>query len=162
DDWRARWLRFASGLSGVGDVPDPDDRDACELWIDTAAAAFARQFQMTEQFRAFWRGGGVMPLVRRLNGAGIGRLVEVLGSLRTNAPQGVPTGILTHLDTSQTLGVNVEIQAQTFGTRFLAAQYLNERFAAAELQDVERDCGIWAWLALFYFEELCPAGAGGR
>jgi hypothetical protein len=57
DDWRGRWLRFASGMSGVGDVPDPEDRDACEVWIDTAVAAFARQFQMTEQFRAFWRGG---------------------------------------------------------------------------------------------------------
>lgn len=57
DDWRVRWLRFAAGMSGVGDIPDPEDRDASESWIDTAVAAFARQFQMIEQFRSFWRGG---------------------------------------------------------------------------------------------------------
>jgi hypothetical protein len=56
DDWPSRWLRFACGLSGVGDVPDPEDRDACEVWIDTAVAAFARQFRMMDQFHAFWRG----------------------------------------------------------------------------------------------------------
>jgi hypothetical protein len=103
-----------------------------------------------------------MPLVRRLNGAGIARLTEFLDSLRTNAPQGVPTAILTYSETSEPIGVNVEIELQTFGTRFMAAQYLNDRFTAGGLQDVERDCGLWAWLALFYFDELCPAGAGGR
>ncbi len=56
EDWQPRWLRFATSLSGVTDVPDPDDRDACEAWIDTAVAAFARQFNMMDQFRAFWRG----------------------------------------------------------------------------------------------------------
>jgi hypothetical protein len=43
-------------MSGVGEVPEPDDYDACDDWIDTAVAAFARQFQMMDQFRAFWRG----------------------------------------------------------------------------------------------------------
>jgi hypothetical protein len=57
DDWRSRWLRFASSMSGVGEVPDQEDGDACDVWIDTAVAAFARQFQMIEQFRVFWRGG---------------------------------------------------------------------------------------------------------
>jgi hypothetical protein len=57
EDWRSRWLRFAVGLSGVGDVPDTEDLDACEVWIDAAVAAFARQFQMTDQFHTFWRGG---------------------------------------------------------------------------------------------------------
>jgi hypothetical protein len=103
-----------------------------------------------------------MPLVRRLNGAGIAQLTEFLDSHRTENPQGVPTGILTHPDTSEALGVNVEVEVRTFGTRFMAAQYLNDRFTAGGLQDVEQDCGLWAWLALFYFDELCPAGAGGR
>jgi hypothetical protein len=103
-----------------------------------------------------------MPLVRRLNQAGIARMIEFLDSLRTDTPQGVPSGILTHPDMSLALATNVEIQQQTFGTRFAAAQYLNDRFTAAGLQNVEGDCGLWAWLALYYFEELCPPGAGGR
>jgi hypothetical protein len=103
-----------------------------------------------------------MPIIRRLNQAGVARLVEFLDSLCTDTPQGVPAGILTHTDTSQALDVGVEIQQRTFGTRIVAAQYLNECFTAAALQNVEGDCGLWAWLALFYFEELCPAGAGGK
>jgi hypothetical protein len=103
-----------------------------------------------------------MPLVRRLNGAGIARLAEFLDSQRTDTPQGVPNAILSHGATSEPIGVNVEIELQSFGTRFKAAQYLNERFMAGGLQDVERDVGLWAWLALFYFNELCPADQRGR
>jgi len=57
DSWQARWLRFASALPGVGDVPDHWDRESCEGWIDTVVASFAQQYQMMDQFRSFWRGG---------------------------------------------------------------------------------------------------------
>lgn len=103
-----------------------------------------------------------MPLVRRLNGVGIARMAEFLDSLTTDTPQGVPTAILTQPETSGPLAVSVNVEQQTFGARFHAAQYLNDCFTETGLQNAEADCGLWAWLALFYFEELCPAGSGGR
>lgn len=103
-----------------------------------------------------------MPLVRRLNGAGIARLTEFLDSLRTETPQGAPTAILTHPETSEAIEANVEVEPRAFGTRIAVAQYMNDRFQASMLENVERDRGLWAWLALFYFDELCPAGACGR
>jgi hypothetical protein len=55
----------------------------------------------------------------------------------------------------------VEIEKRTFGSRLEAAKYLDEQFSTAELTDVERDVGLWSWLALFYFDELCPADSSG-
>jgi hypothetical protein len=103
-----------------------------------------------------------MTRLRRLNQTGIQRFTEFLLSLSTDTPQGRPVDILTDSATSEELGVPIEVEARTFGSRFAVGRYLDERFSAAGLKDVESDCGLWAWLALFYFEELCPPGPQGR
>jgi len=103
-----------------------------------------------------------MPLVRRLNQAGITRLIEFLDSLNTTSPQGVPSGILADAATSDPVELAIEVETRTFGSRFAAAQYLSDRFVAGGLENAELDVGLWTWLALFYFEELCPSGTGGR
>src|SRR5262245_52923917 len=101
-----------------------------------------------------------MPPLRRLNEAGLRRLTEFLDSLKTDTPQGVPGAILTHADTSEDIGAVIDVEGRTFGSRFAAAEDLHARLAG--LRDVEQDRGLWAWLALFYFEELCPPGRGNR
>src|SRR5262249_34359078 len=53
----ARWLRFATGLPGVGPIPAKDDGDR-DQWIDDAVAAFARQQAMLDRFIAGWLKGG--------------------------------------------------------------------------------------------------------
>jgi hypothetical protein len=70
--------------------------------------------------------------------------------------------ILTDPLTSEELGCQVHIEEQTFASRFEAAGYLDEKFAASGLKGVERDRGLWAWLSLFYFDQLCPADGHGR
>ena len=49
-----------------------------------------------------------------------------------------------------------------FGRRFAAAEYLFNLFKDSGLSDIERDRGLWAWLSLFYFDELCPPDARRR
>lgn len=48
DDWRSRWLLFASRIPGVGAVPR--DKDEYDDWIDNAVEAFARHFGMRTRF----------------------------------------------------------------------------------------------------------------
>ena len=43
-DWRSRWLMFASRLPGSGQVPSA--RDDIGDWIDNAVAAFSRRFRL--------------------------------------------------------------------------------------------------------------------
>jgi hypothetical protein len=77
------------------------------------------------------------------------------GSLQT------PVSILTDAQSTEPLGVNIEVEARTFANRFEVAEYLHSRFAPADLTDIERDRGLWAWLSLFYFDVVCPPGKGG-
>jgi hypothetical protein len=48
DAWQSKWLRFATSIPGVGNVPkSADDHDD---WIVDAASAFARRFNMRSRY----------------------------------------------------------------------------------------------------------------
>ncbi|HEX9723993.1 MAG TPA: hypothetical protein VGC53_06890 [Vicinamibacteria bacterium] len=98
----------------------------------------------------------------RLNEAGIEKLSKYLDSLRTDTPEPYPASILTDAETSQSLDPPVEIVPRSFANRFEAARYLNEVLARSNINAPESDQGLWAWLALFYFDQLCPPGNNGR
>jgi hypothetical protein len=99
--------------------------------------------------------------LRRLNAAGLARLNEFLDSLNTQEPQEVPVSALTDPETSLSLSVSVEVAPRTFTTRFELADYLDSKLADSGLGDVANDVGLWAWLALYYFDQLCPADKSG-
>src|SRR5437879_4205771 len=103
-----------------------------------------------------------MTQVRRLNELGLQRLGEFLDSLKTDTPQGYPAGLLADPAATGEIGLDIMVEPQTFGSRYEAAKYLDDRLTSSRLREVERDKGLWAWLALFYFDELCPPAAGNR
>lgn len=103
-----------------------------------------------------------MSLVRRLNETGLQRLTGFLHSLKAGIPQSVPADVLTHSNTSESIGVEIEIEHRAFASRLEAAKYLDERLSSSGLRNIDRDRGLWAWLSLFYFEELCPPDEDGR
>lgn len=53
DDWRSRWLCFATLFPGVDEPPEEDDPDDMKRgWIDNAVDAFARKIKACEEFEA--------------------------------------------------------------------------------------------------------------
>ena len=56
DDWRARWLRFAVSLPGVGDPPGENEEDRLDDWIDLAASAFCRRYNIRQTYERYWTG----------------------------------------------------------------------------------------------------------
>jgi hypothetical protein len=56
DDWRSQWVRFATLLPGLGELPEPDDVDSRYDWIDKVVAAFAKKIQGRLKFEGFWKG----------------------------------------------------------------------------------------------------------
>ena len=102
-----------------------------------------------------------MTLLRRRNERGLNRLTDFLTSLTTDAPLSVPVEILTDPATAEGVGVEIKVNLRTFGTRMEAARYLDDKLSGSGLRNIDRDRGLWAWLALFYFEELCPPGPNG-
>jgi hypothetical protein len=101
--------------------------------------------------------------LRRLTEAGIQAFGSFLDVLESEPTRLIPEELLTDSVKSVPISDEVEIEKRTFGSRLEAAKYLDEQFSVAGLADVERDVGLWSWLALFYFDELCPADtSGGR
>ncbi|MEO7415157.1 MAG: hypothetical protein ABIZ81_17580 [Opitutaceae bacterium] len=54
-----------------------------------------------------------------------------------------------------------EIESRIFANRLEAGQYLNELVTAAGISQPEKNRGLWAWLTLFYFDQVCPADPSG-
>jgi len=100
--------------------------------------------------------------LRRLNEKGMMRFVEFLDSLIGEKPMPYPTELLTDPEATEEIIPCNEIEHHSFGSRYAAAKYLYKVFKDSGLTNIEHDRGLWAWLALFYFDELCPPGARGR
>lgn len=100
--------------------------------------------------------------LKRLNDKGIARFADFLDSLTGEAPFPYPSALLTDPEATEEISPSIEIDQRTFGNRYAAAEYLYSLFKDSGLGNIERDRGLWAWLSLFYFEELCPSDASGR
>jgi hypothetical protein len=93
--------------------------------------------------------------LRRLNDEGVLRFSEYLDALRTNPSSPPPSELLTAASTSEEVG-NLEIEKQSFANRLAAGRWLHDTIEAARLRDAARDKGLWAWLSLLHFDEVCP------
>lgn len=97
--------------------------------------------------------------LRRLNDAGIAQFSEYL----SGGASGVrPDHLLTHPDTSEPLSVSVKLSGQKYANRYEFGRDLVVRLGALDIALISNDRGLWTWLALCLFDQLCPAGADGR
>src|ERR1051326_1782723 len=101
-----------------------------------------------------------MKTVGILNEEGIRRLAEFLARLKAGEDVPVPVELLDDPETSAPLIPPVEIDDQNFVSRLDAAQYLAAKIGG--LRDVNYNRGLWAWLALFYFDRVCPPDSSGH
>ena len=101
-------------------------------------------------------------LVRVLNDEGNRIFREYLDRLRAGATETPPKGLLTSALTSDPFEPEVSVDDGPFASREQLGRYLVERFAVAETRVISRNAGLWNWLALFYFDDLCPANASGN
>jgi hypothetical protein len=99
--------------------------------------------------------------LRKLTESGIQAFSAYLDVLELDATRLTPEELLTDPIMSAPVGDTIEVEKRTFESRSEAAKYLDEQFSMSELTDLERDVGLWSWLALFYFDQLCPVGASG-
>ena len=100
--------------------------------------------------------------VRRLNTRGIERFEGFLDSVTAGPPQPYPEQVLLDDHSSERLQESMDVERRGFRSRFEAARYLYERLGHSGMKDVDRDKGLWAWLALFYFEQICPVDKSGH
>lgn len=100
--------------------------------------------------------------LRRLNQIGIDCFSEFIDSLASSTPMPYPESLLTDGEATEDISPAIVVEQQQFGSRYAAAEYLYNLFKDTDLVGIERDHGLWAWLSLFYFEQLCPANSKGE
>lgn len=97
----------------------------------------------------------------RLTDEGIEQFRSYLIQLKGTPGLEPPWKLLTDRGTSARVNDAPEVPQRTFANR-LEAECLDALIQEAEIADPERDAGLWTWLTLFYFDQLCPAEKGER
>lgn len=101
--------------------------------------------------------------LRRLNNTGISHFVGWLDSLRAGEKDPAPLHLLEYAEFSEELEWDVDVDDRAFQNRYELGQYLVDRLAGCDQRAIQNDAGLWTWLALFWFDRLCPAEPdGGR
>lgn len=94
----------------------------------------------------------------KLNAVGIERFGQFRASYNSGANPAELKGLLEDAACSEEVHPHIEVEAQQLSTRFAVGEYLNTLFSSEAVPGLDVDRGIWAWLAAFHFELLCPSG----
>ncbi len=104
--------------------------------------------------------------VRRLSLAGRVSFSEYIDALRLDGTLPPPLDLLTDATKSAEAGFPATVEREPLGrkfeTRLEFGRYLVDRLAPQNRVDLSFDIGLWAWLALYYFDQLCPSSDGRR
>jgi len=73
-----------------------------------------------------------------------------------------PVELLEDPALTELLPGEVDVAARKFATRLEAGRFLNDLMETANVQLPEHNQGLWTWLTLFYFDEVCPPDGNGR
>jgi len=101
--------------------------------------------------------------IRILNDDGMARFKEFIDSLRSGADQNTPAYLLTSDEYSIECELAIEIDAdRVFDSRYEMGKYLADLFSSHNIGSVIGTQGFWSWIALLWFDQLCPIVAGKR
>lgn len=99
--------------------------------------------------------------LRRLTDAGVADFSAWVGRLNETPKLDPPLRLLADDATSEPFRPEVEVEQQSFANRYEAARYLAQKLAVPGVLNPESDVGLWTWLTLLYFDQLCPKRADG-
>lgn len=100
--------------------------------------------------------------LRKLNGKGVLHFRQYLARLHDNPGLSPPIEILSDNKYSDGLTGNINIENKTFPNRMEIARHLNDIFSVEDHDNISTDIGLWGWLSLFYFDQVCPSKNGIR
>jgi len=97
-----------------------------------------------------------MSQVRKLNQKGIEVFQIYINELNKGKQESPLFPILYDKTYSTPLDPIVEIENIKFESRLDAAKYFSKIFSNLNSQQVSIDVGLWSWLSLYYFDQVCP------
>ncbi|MCG7984688.1 MAG: hypothetical protein JAY90_18300 [Candidatus Thiodiazotropha lotti] len=98
---------------------------------------------------------------RRLNEQGMDAFQRHIQELADGTKLDTPAHLLTDPRYSEEIDTDVEVDPREFQTRFELGIYLTDILKETPIQALMGDTGFWSWLALYWFDQLCPQQANG-
>lgn len=86
---------------------------------------------------------------------------QFLDSLGTDEPEDFPDYVLYEAEYSKPIEGRVLVAQKSFDTRIEFAGYIDEILEEAGLADESIEPAVWAWLAMCFFEQVCPKKRSG-
>jgi hypothetical protein len=99
---------------------------------------------------------------RRLTEKGISQFRDYLAKLRKDRSLAIPERLLVDPECSESIRGAPSVERPGFATKRQAAEYLAKSLAPLGASDIMRDAGLWSWLALYYFQDICPKDSEGK
>jgi hypothetical protein len=95
-------------------------------------------------------------LVRALTSTGLEQFRAYLAQIRGGANVEPLWSLLEDPAATEELSRDVSVEPRWFSSRWSVGEYLNAQLAALPPREVEGNRGLWAWLSLYYFDQVCP------
>jgi hypothetical protein len=101
-------------------------------------------------------------IVREFTSSGITAFKTFLAECRVHPQMPVPRGLLEDDSLAKRLSADLTVERRHFGPRKEAADYLTALLNPLPEDEVAQNAGLWTWLSLYYFDEVCPLRSGKR
>lgn len=101
-------------------------------------------------------------ILRQFRPAGIQAFQKFLAECRESPRTPVPRQLLEDETLTEAVKPAITIEPKRFATRADAAEYLSSLLRPLAESDVAANVGLWTWLSLFFFDEVCPPADGYR
>jgi len=100
-------------------------------------------------------------IARKLNKKGLRVFELFIEDLRQGLKPNTPTYLLDNTDSSEAIPLEITLNSNEFTTRYELGEHLVSAIDGQDMQPVMGDTGFWSWLALYWFDQLCPLKADG-
>lgn len=100
--------------------------------------------------------------IRCLTEVGTAEFLRFVVSLRNGETQAVPRHLLHDPKASTVLIDFPDVELRDFENKFKLASYFYEKLHKFGPEQIDHNPGIWNWLSLYYFDQLCPEKDGKR
>jgi hypothetical protein len=100
--------------------------------------------------------------LRRFNDNGLLKFREQLLSMKSDPTIEPPWHLLEDAAFTTAAPIEANVSREVFTTRMQAAVAMNRLIGDRPPPGTDRDTGLWSWLALFFFDSICPSCEGGK
>lgn len=100
-------------------------------------------------------------IVGALNRTATAKFKAYLGRIRLGALEEPPSALLEDATSTMELALELDVTPTRFTDRRKLGAYLGDLLAPLAPAELEKNTGLWAWLTLYWFDQLCPLRPDG-